>query len=263
VSWEHHYWFFDKAVVDPLLRKSWKKFLRTRSWTPERAAEFVKVWLFPEPSTSATKRILASKTLLWTIKNSKAQCAALEDLLWDVPGVLEQCPSICERKGWAPVAGLLFAVAVNAFLKGVIDERTMGALVSLHCTSTLDDFISVSEEEEILLASKKSWTFSDCNIYFGWWRAAYRWQTWNEGDNDYCCLGIADTKRFIAFLDQAWRKNWPAPRLTDRTREDLAVSKRGTPSFRDFQVAREFMGAIKSASLRRPCVFRYFGSGII
>jgi hypothetical protein len=69
-------------------------------------------------------------------------------------------------------------------------------------------------------------------------------------------LGVADTRRFIRFLSQAWEENWSAPRLTADTLRFRKKRKSSLARFRDFQLAIDLHKRLDGWQVTRPSVFR-------
>jgi hypothetical protein len=72
------------------------------------------------------------------------------------------------------------------------------------------------------------------------------------------CLGVADTRRFFALVDQLWKQNPEVLRILDAECIELRKPKRETHRFCEFGISTHLMTlwSRKGRSFEQPCVFR-------
>jgi hypothetical protein len=257
---EYYYQFLDRDPFNQLLKMSWKEFLRKWGRTPwaRRAAtgdgygslrEFIAFSLSPEPSPEEVEAILSLKTIRWTIQRSSPQLAAMAGLIDCVPALRRHsvCVGFFKRREFS----VLLAAAVEAYLGNRISRALMLPLFKIHSVADANDWLCLSREQRQALKAAVSLP-EIC-------RPIYRWQGsgFLEGEEWASCLGVADTRRLITCVEQAWRENWPVSLVKDLSETSAPAEIRGSPRFRDFSIAEEFTKALKTKlmSLDRPVVF--------
>src|SRR5262249_12935957 len=89
----------------------------------------------------------------------------------------------------------------------------------------------------------------------------FRWHSDDCLGDGYNLLGPADSRRFIDFLVRAGDENWPAPRISANVQQELELTDKATPRFRDVRLTRELSAQVRKKRNRfaRPFVLRYFG----
>jgi hypothetical protein len=247
---ENFYQFVDRAVVDPMLQMSWKAFLRKYPWRRDSLEELLAFAVEPEPDSGAVSYILAERSLRWTMKRSTPAYYFLNVLIYHVPHLKRRCPEIWLRKNSLEVA-VIEATAVEAFLDDRIGEHMLWAVYNIDGRQNPTEWLKLSGSELTRVEIGLGFAAVEKPIF--------PWQTDDCLDDGYRCLRLADTKRFIAFLTQAWRENWPVPRLSDDVRKSLAIVDEATPHFRDFELPRRLVTCVNATRLDRPCALHYFG----
>ena len=67
---EHFYWFVDRKTGDALLEMTWSEFLQYHPWRRSAEKELLAFAIEPEPDRATAKRILAERSLRWTMKRA-------------------------------------------------------------------------------------------------------------------------------------------------------------------------------------------------
>ena len=72
---EHYYWVIDRTVIDPFLALSWREFHKKLGWDStsqwKSAAEFfLEFEMPPETDPKTVERILATRTVGWSMRHS-------------------------------------------------------------------------------------------------------------------------------------------------------------------------------------------------
>jgi hypothetical protein len=111
---EHFYQFIDRAVVDPVLMMSWADFLRKHPWRRDSLEELLDFAVEPQPDSDARSRILATRSLRWTMRRSTPAYYFLNTLIYHVPHLRRRCPDVWANDCYDVAA--LEAAAVEAFL---------------------------------------------------------------------------------------------------------------------------------------------------
>ena len=255
---EHDYEFFDRDVYDPIWQLSWHQFMRlykTRwalnqnyssgTYTGQSLRELIAFSLDPEPANEEIENILQHRTIRWTIRRSSPQFFTMSCIMWDG---LPQFRDRTVHLSTCSEIDCLLAVAVGAYLERRIDINTLRAVLKLHSVEDLDTFVRLNQQEKSKLKSAA--------IVKAIGKPLYSWQGDScLADEEWAnCLGVADTRRFIDFVAQAWNDNWAARRL----REQVLGSGHECPRFRDFEFAKELAKPLlrKSHHLKSPSVFR-------
>lgn len=255
---EHDYEFFDRKIYDPIWQLSWREFASrygTRwalnqnyspgTYTGKSLRELIAFSVDPEPSKERIEEILQDRTVRWTLRRSSPQLFTMSCIMWDG---LPQFRKATVHVSTCSQIDCLLAAAADAYLARRINAATLRATLKLHSVEDLGEFLRLSRHEKLELKSLAP--------IKAMWKPIYSWQ------GDACladeqwanCLGIADTKRFIDFVQRAWNGNWPAPRI----KEGLVADGHQHPHFRDFefsgQLAKPLLRQIQF--LRNPSVFR-------
>lgn len=246
---EYFYQFIDRAVVDPMLQMNWVDFLREYPWPRDSLQEFLAFAVEPEPDFDAVSRILDERSLRWTMKRSYPSYYFLHEVIHHAPCIKNRCPEFWPESFYE--GAVLEATAVEAFIQGRIGKQTLWTVYNMD-----GGWIQLSRAKLTRVRS----ALDSVAIQ----KPIFSWQTDNCLRDGYSCLRLADTKRFITFLTQAWQENWPVPSLRNDVREDLAKMdavrmNAGTPHFRDFDLTQNLVACVSDTRLDRPCVLRYFG----
>ena len=205
-----YYVAFDRAVIDPVWDLPWSAFFQR--YRPRRKAvvDLLEFGLEPEPTRAQLDEILACRTLKWAIRRCSPQFFVMGELLSLVSSLERHTTSL--RLACLDESAIVIALAAARFRDGHVSRSTLRAICKLHSLSGLDGQRGVVR----LL------TLSHLR------RALYSWQgnqaclyspsgAIDDLDN---CLGTADTRRFLRFLDRCWTEDCPLPesigRLADR-----------------------------------------------
>jgi hypothetical protein len=235
-----YYTVFDRAAIDPVWALPWSEFLRR--YQPRRKAviELLEWGLEPEPTRAQVGDILARRTLKWTIPRCSPQFFVMGELLSLVPSLERHATSL--RLACLDESAIVVALAAARFRDGLVSRPTLRAICKLHSLSGLD-----GQRGVVRLVTR-----SDLQ------RALYPWQgnqaclhspsgATDDLDN---CLGTANTRRFLRFLDRCWTEDCPLPEsigsLADRC-EHLQPNRRSW-RFRRLELATAVRGMLRSAS---------------
>jgi hypothetical protein len=247
MSIEHFYWFIDREVVDPVLEMSWKAFLRKYPWDRDFVDDIFMFALDPELDADAISHILENHTLRWTMKRASPGYWFLNHIVHHVRALERRCPSVWPE--YLYESAVLDAASVEAFLEGKISEEILWAVYNINGLHDPRVFLQLPRRElwnvEIALGSGAVEN------------PIYRWQSDECLTEGYSCLGLRDTKRFIAFLHQAWNENWPVPRLNEEARKELELTNK-THHFRDFDLPSDLIACLEKARPVKPCTVQYF-----
>lgn len=259
MSTDHYYEFFDREFFDPIWALSWPEFRRKYKsrWAISRKyerglynetslRELISFSVVPEPSPADLEEILEKWTVKRTVRNSKPQFWFMADLIANVPG--SQNCSVDEIA--SEDVAVLISAAVSGYLAGRISSLDLRAVLKVHGCGSPREWIKLSTKQRKLLGT----TTEGINYR----QPLYPWQGEAAcGDDSWTnCLGIRDTRRFLSFINSAWRENWPLLPLKDPTEEQLErpdVELR----FQDYSISRELASTAEIvAEFRRPVVFR-------
>lgn len=212
---EFVYQFSDRGGIDPLWKLTWKEYLlrwgRTR-WARAKMTEngddslrsMIAFFIDPAPTAEEVDRILAEETIRWTVRRSSPQFRSISELIYNTPGLRRHGHFIgCDANYFT----VLMAAAVEAYLRGRISRYILWPVFKLHSTTDPSQWLRLSHLENKALKAALAG--------FDMWSPIYQWQgpAFLEGEQWANCLGVSDTRRFIAFVLRAWNENWPIPRL--------------------------------------------------
>lgn len=237
MSQDYFIQFIDRAVVDPMLRLSWREYQKRYNVNREEMVENFS-YLPSELSEDEVDFILDNKSVLWTMKTGGLMF--LNAIICSAPHVEKKCPTVnCwDLFGDADSLEPLCSAAMNGFLRNKIDAKTLNAVAVISCQvgSCINpsEFLYLTKKHKaIIRKALKPLLCSQPPIY--------SWQkcTLEEYNNGYItCLGLVDTKRFIHFLTQAWEENW----------DDL----------RESEMAKHLIRLVKTRHFERPCMISGF-----
>jgi hypothetical protein len=248
MGYTRYYTIFDRAAIDPVWDLPWSEFLQR--YRPRRKAvvELLEFGLEPEPTRAQAEDILARRTLKWTIRRCSPQFFIMGELLSLVSSSERHATSL--RLACLDESAIVVALAAGRFRDGHVSRSTLRAICKLHSLAGLDGQRGVAR----LL------TLSDLR------RALYSWQgnqaclyspTGAIDDLDNC-LGTADTRRFLRFLDRCWMEDCPLPesigRLADRCGH-LHPAQRPW-RFRRLEIATSLRATLRAVSrFRTPAMW--------
>jgi hypothetical protein len=247
----HVYEFFDRAAVDRLWKVSWST-LAKRS--PERRwlhstknqedgyygsslRELLMFCVDPQQSPGQIENILRARNVTETIRCCSPQFFAMSELMHRAlpHSNLHIVPVEVHN-----VTGLL-TVAEQAFISKRISLATLWSVYKLHSIGREEGWqgSELSESVKRLLPWRRLW------------EPIYDWQGKQFKDDEWSnCLGIADTRRFVSFVLQAYSENWPAAPKPNSNGK-IEVCFRDEPN-----CARLASSLVRVKKLTRPSVFR-------
>jgi hypothetical protein len=172
----------------------------------------------------------------------------MSELIFNTPGFRRHAQSITYKGDYFVV---LMAAAAEAYLQGRISKTMLWPVFKLHVTGDPGRRLKLTRRDHEALKTALSGREM--------WVPIYRWQGagYLEDEEWANCLGVADTKRFVAVVVRAWKENWPVPRLGELSRIEIPSPKSGPPRFRDCGIWEAFAGPVirKVTRFERPCVF--------
>jgi hypothetical protein len=252
----HDFEFFDRQVFDRCWQMPWMEFRRKykTEWAlnlechpgvyeGHSLRELLAFVVEPEPSAEEIEGILDRRTVCWTLRRSEPQLFAMSSIMWSgLPHFRNRLINLSTAE-----IDPLIAVAVDAYLRQTVSGATLWAVLKLHSVVNLSEFLALTRNEALALKTVGVGRFM--------WQPIYKWQGASSlEEEDWAnMLGVADTRRFVAFLSRAWEDNWPAPRL-----KEMSDSPRHKRRFRDFPISDDLAKPLRSRidHLKRPCVFR-------
>jgi len=172
----------------------------------------------------------------------------MSELIFNTPAFRRHAQSITYKGDYFVV---LMAAAAEAYLRGWIPKTMLWPFFKLHATEDPSEHLELSPRDhralKVALSGRTMWV------------PIYRWQgdTYLEGEQWANCLGVADTKRFVAVVERAWREDWPVPRLGELSRIEIPSLKSGSPRFRDCGIWEAFARPVirRVTRFERACVF--------
>jgi hypothetical protein len=252
---EHYYQFFDREVVDPFLALTWRAFDKKHGWSDacqwSSAAQFLSEYALEPPPADhrIVERILASRTLRWTLCHSSAQYLCFsEGLLVHAPAIEKRCPAT-EPPGLEE-AGLFRAAAVHGFLHGRTGRRTLCAAFAITGWAGEFEWLALPPDRGKIVRAALDGTLS---------RPIFPWQDQSCLAVGFDALSLADTRRFLDFVRAAWAEKWPCPYLLPEVGRKLSLPENRAPTLRDSPTAEFMRCCASSRRLRQPCLIRYFG----
>jgi|GEM_PF-4415981 len=241
-----YYQFFDRAAAGELLAMPWKAILQRHPRSRRSIEELLAFALDNEPDDRAMERILATRTVRWTMKRSSPQYHFLAEVLYATWGH----PCRHRYADCDPAATpVLLAAAVNGFLAGKLRRSVLHAILKLNAIGFATDWISLTRVEQRLVSQGWDPAQMASPIYPWQGSAAHL----DDGDTG---LGAADTRRLLSFLRTAWQENWATPRLNADTLKLRTSGSIGPPRFRDFSLTHELHRVMRGWSPTQPAVFR-------
>jgi hypothetical protein len=254
------YHFFDRNACDQLWRSSWKEYLsrwgKTR-WakgpftgeSTESLRDMISFHIDPQPTAGDVERILAHETIRQTVRRSSPQFGPMSQLLSKTPGFRKYSECIFFKGDYFAV---LMAAGFEAYLQGRVSQSDLWPVFKLHSIEDPRGWLRISSGERKTIKAVVS-----SRRMLG---PIYRWQGeggFLVGDQWSNCLGVADTRRFVALILRAWKENWSVPRLRKVDRISTPPSGAEPPPFRDFELSKYFVEPLakKVSHFERPCVF--------
>ena len=248
----HTFEFFDRAAVDHLWNISWRTLIRRNpqnAWL--QSAERVEVGTYDgkslrglltfciQQSPKRIETILETRKVADTLKKCTGQFFAMSELMTNALPHSDKFIEYVEIHEVLP----LISIAWDAFLLGRISPAILWSVFKLHSlkpTDPSDDSQVAPRWVRALLPWHRLW-----DPIYSWQGKRFREDEWSN------CLGLADTRRFISFVQRANKENWATE--PPNTRSKAA----GTLRFRDDpNCIRLFKCMQKVRQLKSPCVTR-------
>jgi hypothetical protein len=257
----HDYTFFDRAVVDPLWKLSWKTVIRRNLGSRQLSSrkkrdewydgliDIITNALPSEPPRKQVEKLLAKDTVKRTVLRSDSQMFDMGEIMSHVVG-RNAIYGVQHRD----ISGIL-AVAAQAFLDNRINAATLWSVAKLHRSDGVGWVTLSKSQQHKIESSNLPWNLTFTPIYNWQGKAAFL-----GGENWIGCLGVAETRRFIAFVLKANRENWVAAPLRPTPFDKRIRKAAPTLRFRSFDENLALATTAQAAqSFERPSVFRTWG----
>lgn len=210
-SMEMFFQFIDKAAVVPVTKLTWTEFLKKH---PRRRKDVIELVNFvmdahlyehcpqlDEGDAYPDELVMAeigNRTIRWCMERSDSDGYVLNTVTYMDPNLRRRCPAVFLKR-FAEYE-ILAATAVEAYQKGLISKRMLGAVMSLVPPLGKDEFgLDKDAQNEI----RGSTTLCDTRPMFDW----------SFSDEGYFYLNLIDTRLFRSFVLKAWEENWPLSKL--------------------------------------------------
>lgn len=230
----HEYTFFDRARVDDALAMKWsvldESYPGWGQWEDARA--FLLDWALDDVSGDEVDRLVATTTVRATLHLSSDPFSFLRGLL-DAKSLAAGGAEI--PKGEYEYANQIVSCAVAAFQRGALSLAGLNAIYRLHANYVPVEEVFSEEVAQMVLSQPEPPLMLP----------GLPDATPETGD----ALGIVQTRRFIDFLQRAWREKWP---LTTETQA------RGRQTIRACEVAGDLVASLRRQRMKKPCVYRWF-----
>lgn len=246
-----YYTVFDGAVLDSVWRLTWKEFFRRHPRSRAAMRQLIAFGYNPEPSEEEIAAIFDTKTVAWTIRHSTPQLYVMSELMYFVPKLRQRSLDIPTyfSEDWLG----LIAAGIDTWMRGRIGGPTLSAILKLHGFFELGRDLDLPKR--VVGRVKKLIRLTRFST------PLYRWQWSDFTDYDCCsCLNVEDTKRFVAFISQAWNDNRPIPFLRPDTGRGLSVDVTAAvvPAFQQLDVARTLAAKLRVIrTYKRPRMFHF------
>jgi hypothetical protein len=252
---EHFYQIIDRAVVDPFLALTWPEFHKRYGWKGtcqwESAADYLMEFgLDEEADEEKVARILARRTLRWTMLRCSPQFYFLDVVFTHAAAVRRRCPEFWVRR--FADHQLMLSAAVGGFLDGRLKKQHLRVVLALHG----------GPGEAFSLEMPRTAVRAIESAILPWDERPpmFPWQVRGEIHGS-CPLGIADTRRFLVFVRRSWSEKWPCPYSGRDTLAELPKNRRKSATIRDNLVAGKLFRWIRQVDndrLAKLCIFRHF-----
>lgn len=260
-----YYTFFDRAVIDPVWRSPWKDFFQRHPRSRAEISELIEFGYNPEgvggrgPSDEELAEVFETKTVAWTLRRSTPQFSVMSDIMWLIPKLRRH--SLDVSTGYNEDCFALVAAGIDGWVRRTVRDRTLLAILKLHNFEQLSHWLDlpkriVTQVKRLVSPRMRSkplyaWQGSEACRYSPFGVSDY------ERDN---CLNLADTRRFLTFLERAWEENKAVPFLRPDIGRGLSVDLAtiASPKFRDVDLAQDLVAKRKAIRrFEKPCVLRY------
>lgn len=235
MGYENFYQVIDRAVVDPLLALTWPEFLRRYKWRHGQRhdpAEYLEDFaLDDEDDIENIPRILASRTLRWTMQRTAPQLHFLETIFESTPDIRNRCPTLYCGPIFAYKA-MFLAAAVDGFFNERLTWWDLFVTCSLLGADDTFDYLDLDDLDRRGLQEVLHPMFVPSPV-FPWLP--------REHDGQYYSLGLRETKSFLKFVQRAVAENWACPLIAKDTLAELPRAARKAPTMRDNEVATKLV----------------------
>jgi hypothetical protein len=224
----HTFEFFDRTAVDHLWNISWRTLLRRNpqiAWL--QSTERVDVGSYDgkslrglltfciQQSPEQIETVLKTGRVSDTLRSCNLQFFTMSELMTNA---LPHSEKFIE---WVEIHEILplISIAWDAFHSGRISPATLWSVFKLNSVKPTD----LSDDSQ----AAPRWV-RDLLPWHRLWEPIYSWQgnkRFREEESTNC-LGLADTRRFVSFLQRANKENWATESL-------IAGSRAGALRFRD------------------------------
>ena len=257
-----YYTFFDSEAIDPLWRITWKelfcRYPRSRTEIAELIEDEPKKTVGHESDCEDMEDVFEKKTVAWTIRRCTSPFYTMSYIIDIVPALRKHRLDI--KTYYIGDSFALVAAGIDSWVRGVVGERTLHAILKLH------NF----EERSLHCLNLPKWLFTKLKqmaspemlskpLYS--WQGSEACQSDNYGLVDNC-LKVAETRRFLAFLERAWQEDQPVP-FVESLSDCWELSAETTlPTFRELELTQRFMAKRKAIRrFERPCMVRMVCDG--
>ena len=257
------YTFYEYDVLDSLARMTWKEFFRKHPKMRKIISQEVEDSYHPEEfngcktTSLRLNDILNTKTLAWTLRRCDSQFYTMSLILESVPELRTlniQTYSVADSEA-------LVAAGIDCWARGIVREATLRAILKLHDFNQGRLHLLKLPKRILEKLEQFSWWHLQSKPLFSW--QGTRWQSENYDYFVDNCLRVADTRRFVKFLELAWQENQPVPYIEPLSDGwPLSVETDPLPRFRELDLNRMFKAERKKMSqFKRPCLVQAVSDG--
>ncbi|MCA9794906.1 MAG: hypothetical protein KC910_24025 [Candidatus Eremiobacteraeota bacterium] len=192
----HFYRFLDREMIEPILNLKWTRFQEHFGLSTD---DFEAIFdgFDPDRYDPATSdENLAKRTVGWSLRKSDDPYGLIDWIVDSVPELSERCPSV--EAGSIYNNAALDATAVEAYLRGQIDKKTLWAVNTLNGREDPRSWVDLSEAELDEIEDGLA-----CGAVMKPRFPGFSSEVLE--DCQYTSLTVPDTKRYLAFIRQAWQ----------------------------------------------------------
>lgn len=240
------YFAVNRRAFERIADLTWNQFLERYGWHKDRT-EWDDVggylsYCLGLDSENPTRAEIAP-ILGWTIRKTQSQKTAGYFDLTYLNAQLKRDQFIrvdVNAEGLESESDTLILNAVTGFLGGVVDDRTLWSVLTLHdqWASEVLRRIGLNKSERTLISAVRK--------RFGRCRPIFDWQTLRSVSGGYRVLREEESELFGRFVRLVWKAN---PAVNSDDHQPL--------HFRDLELARKLNAA--SLNLRGNCLIHYAG----
>jgi hypothetical protein len=245
MSFNHSFQFIDRDVVDPMLQLTWTEYQKKYRVKRGDLVEIIDI-LACDQTPQEIDRIIKTKTVLWFVKKGGMIC--LDYAIGGARSVRKRCPSIQLNRIPLEEVAVIYSAAVDGFLKKKIDGKTMYTAFAICNAGGGEDFLGVPRKIRTVIDEILEHLSNTEKPMFPWQKSSF--DPWSECGFRF--MGSKDTKRFVDFVIQAWKENWPVP---------FQMYQVGAKDdcFREYYVPQMLMKCIESMPYRNQCLMYCWG----